>query len=55
MLTEVTLKNLKPKEKSYKIADSGSLYIEVTPAGGKSWKLKYRYLGKEKNCNSAPN
>ena len=55
MLTEVALKNLKPKEKSYKMADSGSLYIEVTPAGGKSWKLKYRYLGKEKNCNSAPN
>lgn len=48
MLTEVALKNLKPKEKSYKMADSGGLYIEVTPAGGKSWKLKYRYLGKEK-------
>lgn len=48
MLTEVTLKNLKPKEKSYKMADSRGLYIEVTPAGSKSWKLKYRYLGKEK-------
>jgi integrase len=48
MLTEVALKNLKPKEKSYKMADSGGLYIEVTPAGGKSWKLKYRHLGKEK-------
>jgi len=29
MLTEVALKNLKPKEKSYKMADSGGLYIEV--------------------------
>lgn len=48
MLTELALKNLKPKEKPYKMADSGGLYIEVTPAGGKSWKLKYRYLGKEK-------
>jgi hypothetical protein len=54
MLTEVALKNLKPKEKSYKMADSGSLYIEVTPAGGKSWKLKYHYLGKEKKLTIGP-
>jgi len=54
MLTEVALKNLKPKEKSYKMADSRSLYIEVTPAGGKSWKLKYHYLGKEKKLTIGP-
>jgi integrase len=54
MLTEVALKNLKPKEKSYKMADSGGLYIEVTPAGGKSWKLKYHYLGKEKKLTIGP-
>ncbi len=48
MLTEVALKNLKPKEKPYKKSDSGGLYIEVTPVCGKSWKLKYRYIGKEK-------
>lgn len=42
---------LKPSEKPYKVADSGGLYLEVSPAGGKAWKLKYRYLGKEKKLS----
>ncbi len=42
---------LKPAEKPYKVADSGGLYLEVSPAGGKAWKLKYRVLGKEKKLS----
>lgn len=42
---------LKPTEKPYKVADSGGLYIEISPVGGKAWKLKYRYLGKEKKLS----
>jgi hypothetical protein len=42
---------LKPADKPYKVADSGGLYLEVSPAGGKAWKLKYRYLGKEKKLS----
>jgi integrase len=42
---------LKPSEKPYKVADSGGLYLEISPVGGKSWKLKYRFLGKEKKLS----
>jgi integrase len=28
--------------------DGGGLYLEVTPAGGRYWRLKYRFGGKEK-------
>ncbi|EFC0636877.1 DUF4102 domain-containing protein [Escherichia coli] len=38
----------KPKEKAYKLADGGGLYLLVKPNGGKYWRLKYRVAGKEK-------
>lgn len=31
-----------------RLADAQGLYLEVTPAGGKYWRLKYRFAGKEK-------
>ncbi len=42
------VKNAKPKEKQYKLADGGGMYLLVLPAGGKYWRLKYRIRGKEK-------
>ena len=47
-LTDVTVRTSKPREKPYKLADSGGLYLEVTPAGGKRWRWKYRIGGREK-------
>lgn len=47
-LTEVAVRNAKPKEKPYKLGDSGGLFLQVTPAGGKLWRLKFRVAGKEK-------
>ena len=44
-LTETRLRALKTKDKSYKVADQRGLYIEVTPAGGKLWRFRYR-IGK---------
>ena len=38
----------KPKEKAYKLADGGGLYLLVKPSGGKYWRFKYRVAGKEK-------
>lgn len=32
----------KPKEKTYKMADGGGLYLEVTSKGSKYWRMKYR-------------
>ncbi|MDL1965672.1 MAG: tyrosine-type recombinase/integrase [Candidatus Desulfofervidus auxilii] len=48
MLTDTKIRNLKPKEKSYKVFDGGGLYLEVTPSGSKLWRYKYRYQGKSK-------
>jgi integrase len=46
-LTDLTIKSAKPREKSYKLSDSGGLYIEISPSGGKWWRYKYRFEGKE--------
>lgn len=48
MLTQLAIQNAKPKQKSYKLFDSGGLYLRINPNGSKLWQLKYRYLGKEK-------
>ena len=47
-LTDVKIRNAKPANKPYRLWDGGGLYLEVTPAGGKLWRFKYRYMGKEK-------
>jgi hypothetical protein len=36
-LTDQTCKTAKPKEKAYKLADGGGLYLEITPSGGKGF------------------
>jgi integrase len=48
MLTDTSIRNAKPKEKPYKLADSGGLYLLVTPNGSRLWRLKYRVGGIEK-------
>lgn len=47
-LTDTAVKTAKPKEKPYKVADGDGLYVLVNPGGGKLWRLKYRFEGKEK-------
>lgn len=47
-LTNTSCSNAKPKDKTYKMADGGGMYLEITPSGGKLWRLKYRFGGKEK-------
>lgn len=47
-LTNIQAKQAKPKEKSYKLSDSGGIYLEVTTKGHRYWRLKYRFNGKEK-------
>lgn len=47
-LSDLAIKTAKPGTKPIRLSDSGGLYLEVTPAGGKLWRLKYRFGGKEK-------
>ena len=41
------------EQKSLRKADGKALYLEVTAAGGKYWRWKYRFAGKEKRLASA--
>jgi integrase len=50
-LTATAIRNAKPAEKPRKLFDGGGLYLEVSPKGGKWWRLKYRYEGKEKRLS----
>src|SRR5207302_5264276 len=47
-LTDTQIKKAKPKEKAYRMSDSGGMYLWVTPSGGKLWRWGYRFDGKEK-------
>ena len=53
-LTIVAINNAKPKDKTYRLYDEKGLYLEVTKAGGKLWRLKYRFGGKEKRLAIGP-
>jgi hypothetical protein len=46
-LTQGQVKGAKPKDKSYKLADTHRLYLLVTAAGGKYWKWNFRLDGKD--------
>ncbi len=50
-LVDTTVRNATPAEKPKKLFDSGGLYLEVSPTGGKWWRLKYRFGGKEKRLS----
>ncbi|MFI3219609.1 MAG: Arm DNA-binding domain-containing protein [Methylococcales bacterium] len=48
-LTDTTIKNAKPTpDKSYKLPDEKGMYLLVNPNGSKYFRLKYRFVGKEK-------
>jgi integrase len=50
-LTDVSIRSARPKDKPFKLFDSGGLYLEVNPAGGRWWRWKYRFGGKEKRLS----
>ena len=47
-LSDVVIRKAKPSEKTQRLFDGGGLYLEITPAGSKLWRQKYRHGGKEK-------
>jgi len=46
-LSDTKIRHAKPGPSSYKLYDGEGIYLEVTPAGGKLWRLKYKFLCKE--------
>lgn len=47
-LTDTQCKTAKKAHKPYKLSDEKGLFLFVTTAGGKLWRLKYRFNSKEK-------
>lgn len=50
-LTDTAIRKAQPGPKPRKLADAKGLYLEISPAGGKWWRLKYRIAGKEKRIS----
>lgn len=50
-LTDTAIRNAKPGAKPARMFDGGGMYLEVSPAGGKLWRMKYRVDGKEKRLS----
>jgi integrase len=47
-LTDMKVLKAKSQEKQVTLFDGGGLFLLVTPSGGKLWRFKYRFDGKEK-------
>lgn len=50
-LTDTAVRNAKAADKTKRIYDEKGLYLEVSPKGGKWWRFKYRFEGKEKRLS----
>lgn len=46
MLNDTQLRNLRPKDKLYRLSDSHGLCIEINPNGSKLWRHRYRFNNK---------
>lgn len=53
-LTETQARSSKPRDRAYKLADGGGLFLLIQPNGSKLWRMKYRYAGKEKLLSFGP-
>ncbi len=47
-LTDIQVRTDAPKDAPYRMGDEKGMYLEVTPAGSKYWRLRYRHAGKQK-------
>ena len=48
MLTDTEVRKSKPTDKAYRLTDGKGLFLFITPTGGRLWRFKYRYDGKQK-------
>jgi integrase len=54
MLTDAAIRKAKAGARAYRMADGDGLHLFVTPAGGKLWRLRYHYAGREKLLSLGP-
>ncbi len=51
MLSKLLIDRTKPQAKSVRLSDGRGMYLEISPAGGKWWRFKYRFAGKERRIS----
>ena len=51
MLTRLQIEAIRSPPKTLRLYDGRGLYIEFSPSGGRWWRLKYRFKGKEKRIS----
>ena len=54
MLTDTKVRNEKPRDKPFKLTDGGGLFLFISPSGGKLWRFRYQFDGKEKLLSIGP-
>ena len=47
-LTEITIRQAKPKLKQYKLFDGGGMFLLVHPNGSKYWRMKFNFEGSQR-------
>ena len=50
-LSDFAIRNAKPGETTYIMADGEGMFLEIAPSGGKWWRFKYRFGGKHKRMS----
>jgi len=50
-LTDSIIKSTQPTARPKRISDGRGMYLEISPAGGRLWRLKFRYAGKERRMS----
>ena len=50
-LSDTAVRKIKPVDNPQRVFDAGALCLDVSPAGRKWWRIKYRFAGKEKRLS----
>ena len=50
-LSDIAIRRARPGSRARRMFDGRGLYLEITPRGGKYWRVKYRFGGKEKRLS----
>ena len=50
-LTDIRIRNARPRKKPYKMYDASGLYLLVASSGGKWWRFNYLLKGKQKTIS----
>jgi hypothetical protein len=48
LLNDSRIRSTRPADKPKKLFDGGMLFLFLSPKGGKFWRVKYKFQGKEK-------